>query len=605
MERGQGMDVNIVTLQKLFAQPVRYVIPLFQRPYVWNQEAQWEPLWEDVQNAAEHYLQRLSGLSSETNSPAHFLGAVVLQQQPVPVPMLMTRLVVDGQQRLTTTQLLLDAVQEVFEVRGFSSAGKRLQLLVLNQEEFRGEDPDHAFKVWPTLADQESFRTTMHNYLTSEDFEGSLIVEAHKFFKLQVDQWLDAQEENQEHAAAALEFAVTQLLELVVIDLSSSDDPHVIFETLNARGTPLLESDLMKNMILYEAGQYGLPNGGTNTTDLWDFSENWWRQEVQQGRLLRPRIDVFLNYWLVLRTRDEVKANDVFSTFRTYYRNGTQTIRDVATDIGSISKHYEILERALDPSIETFLYRKEVMQAGVLTPVLLWLLSNPVPFEQLRRALRAMESHQLRRMVCRISTMGNNRLFVSLLEFLEKAGPESAGDTIVEYLARQTSTVGHWPTDEELERVFTGFALYRLLTRGRMRMLLEGIEEGLRSNKSESTSPPRNLTIEHTLPRGWREHWPLPHEISDPEEVKRAASRRDAILHSIGNLTLANFRLNASLSNAPWLDKRATLREHSVLFLNKMLDDAPDVWDEAAIENRSKELCRVAIEVWPHADKLR
>ena len=599
------MDVNIVNLQKLFAQPVRYVIPLFQRPYVWNQDNQWEPLWEDVQNTAEHYLQRLKGQSNATNTPAHFLGAVVMQQQPVPVPMLMTRLVVDGQQRLTTTQLLLDAVQETFEERGHVSAAKRLQLLVLNQEEFRDDHPDHAFKVWPTLADQESFRTTMHNHLTSEDYESSLIVEAHKFFKLQVGQWLDAQEQEQEQAAAALEFAVTQLLELVVIDLSISDDPHVIFETLNARGTPLLESDLMKNMILYEAGQHGLTNGEPSGSGFWDFADVWWRQDVQQGRLVRPRIDVFLNYWLVLRTRDEVKANDVFSTFRNYYRNGSQTIAEAASDIRSISKHYETLERALDPAIETFLYRKDVMQAGVLTPVLLWLMSNPVPQAQLKKGLLAMESHQLRRMVCRISTMGNNRLFISLLEFLEKAGPDTAGDTIVDYLAGQTSTVGHWPTDEELERAFSNLALFRLLTRGRLRMVLEGIEEGLRTDKSESSKPPRNLTIEHVLPQGWREHWPLPSEISNEDETKRTASRRDTVLHSIGNLTLVNFRLNASLSNAKWSNKRGTLKEHSVLFLNKMLEDAPDVWDEVAIENRSIELCGVAKKVWPHTDKLR
>ena len=379
------MEVNIVNLQKLFAQPVRYVIPLFQRPYVWNQDDQWEPLWEDVQNTAEDYLEHLKGQATVGNTPAHFLGAVVLQQQPVPVPMLMTRLVVDGQQRLTTTQLLLDAAQEVFEERGNISGAKRLQSLVLNQEEFCDDEPDHAFKVWPTLADQESFRTTMHNHLTIEDYENSLIVEAHKFFKLQVNQWLDAQAQDPANANSALEFAITQLLELVVIDLGSSDDPHVIFETLNARGTPLLESDLMKNMILYEAGQHGIGNGGTSASDLWGFSDNWWRDEVQQGRLVRPRIDVFLNYWLVLRTRDEVKANDVFSTFRTYYRNGSQPIRDVAQDIGRIAKHYETLERAQEPSIETFLYRKDVMQIGVLTPVLLWLLSHSVPQNQLKK----------------------------------------------------------------------------------------------------------------------------------------------------------------------------------------------------------------------------
>ena len=94
------MDVSIVNLQTLFAKPMRYEIPLFQRPYVWNHEEQWGPLWEDVQNTAEHYLDANGIGSAQSQNTAHFLGAVVLQQQGVPTPMLETRLVVDGQQRL-------------------------------------------------------------------------------------------------------------------------------------------------------------------------------------------------------------------------------------------------------------------------------------------------------------------------------------------------------------------------------------------------------------------------------------------------------------------------------------------------------------------------
>ena len=203
------MKVDILNLQRLFANPVRYEIPLFQRPYVWNHEEQWGPLWDDVQNTAESYLECDAAVGK---SPSHFLGAVVLQQQHVPTRMLPTRLVVDGQQRLTTLQLLLDAVQEVFEKRGNESAAKRLELLVLNPEAFRGDDPNYAFKVWPTMADQEAFRYTMHNDLPSEEYEESRIVRAHEFFKLQISQWLDAQPQGNGSRTDALEQAVTNLL---------------------------------------------------------------------------------------------------------------------------------------------------------------------------------------------------------------------------------------------------------------------------------------------------------------------------------------------------------------------------------------------------------
>ena len=304
------MHVNILNLQKLFAAPVRYEIPPFQRPYVWTQEQQWGPLWEDVANTADEQLVDVGGIVPTKGPSAHFLGAIVLQQQNVPAPMLMTRLVVDGQQRLTTLQLLLDAVQEVFEQRGYDSASERLALLVLNQEAFRRDNPDHAFKVWPTMGDQEAFRYTMRNDLPSDEYEDSVIVQAHEFFKLQVDQWLGTTSEMAEQKAAVLERVVTNLLELVVIDLDHSDDPHVIFETLNARGTPLLQSDLVRNMVLHEVSKVGLAVDQEEASRLWSFQDEWWRVQIQQGRLARPRIDVFLNYWVTMRKQDDVVAKD-------------------------------------------------------------------------------------------------------------------------------------------------------------------------------------------------------------------------------------------------------------------------------------------------------
>ena len=277
------MHVNILNLQKLFAQPVRYEIPRFQRSYVWNQDDQWEPLWEDVRNTAERCLEhRASGVTMKTPL-AHFLGAVVLQQQPNVAGTLETRLVVDGQQRLTTLQLLLDAVQEVFKDDGIDDAATRLELLVLNPEAFRDRNPDRAFKVWPTVADEEAFRHAMDNERSSETHRESRIVRAHEFFKDQTAQWLGSQLEEREARAEALEDAVKNLLELVVIDLEQSDDPHVIFETLNARGTPLLQSDLIKNMVLHEAVQTGITSDSEDTDGLWSFQGDWWRQKRTTG----------------------------------------------------------------------------------------------------------------------------------------------------------------------------------------------------------------------------------------------------------------------------------------------------------------------------------
>ena len=590
------MKVNILNMQKLFINIERYEIPPFQRAYVWNHEDQWGPLWEDVQAKAEQYLEIQS-----SQPEAHFLGAVVLQQKPVPSGQLTTRVVVDGQQRLTTLQLLLDAVQEVFEERGYAAA-KRLDPLVLNPEAFWDDNPDHAFKVWPTLLDQDAFRQAMLNDRASEKYENSRIVRAHDFFKLQTGHWLDDQPEEGEKRAAALERAITALLEVVVIDLDTTDDPHIIFETLNARGTPLLQSDLIKNMVLFEADKAGVASDSDAANRLWHFTDDWWRNQIRQGRLYHPRIDVFLNYWLVMRNREEVRADDGFSVFRRYYRSADRPIGEIAADIGRIAGYYRSLEEESISNMEMFLYRWKVMEGGVLTPVLLWLLSSEVPEQQLQKGLRALESYLVRRMIHGVTTKNYNRLFVSLLGRLEAARAECAGDVIVEYLGSRDAHVRFWPNDADIEDAFMYRPVYRMLTRGRLRIVLEGIEAELRTGMAESDSVPRGLTIEHVMPQQWHHHWPPPADLGDgrsPEE------RRNQRIHSIGNLTLVNQPLNSSLSNAPWEEKRETLNGHATLFLNKDLwTNAPDVWDEDAIKTRARRLFQAAAKVWPHADNI-
>ena len=587
-------SVNILNLQKLFNNPIRYEIPPLQRRYVWNQEQQWDPLWNDVRNTAEDYMA--NGARVEN----HFLGAIVIQHQFNSVGVLDTRHVVDGQQRLITTQLLLDATQEVFEERKVGNAARRLSRLVLNGEEYQDpDDPDSALKVLPTLDDRIAFRHAMSNEETDDKFEETLIVQAHEFFKLMVREWLDERPEETMQRVDALELTIRNLLELVVIDLKQDENAHIIFETLNARGTPLLESDKVKNLMLFEAGKVGI----NDPDKVWAFSGEWWNEEVFQGRLLRPRVDAYLNFWLIMRKQEEIAPNNVFADFRRYFEvDGKKDAKAVAEDIKRISKIYAAIEDAeVDDEIEPFLYRRNVMQAGVITPVLMWLLSSGVPDEQLLESLQSIESYLVRRMVCGMTTRGYGRLFIGMLGALEEAGAENSGAAISQYLKGQESYATQWPDDRQFENAFLNRSVYRLMTRGRTRIVLEGIEAGLRTDKAGDQSVPRDLTIEHVMPIGWRGgDWKLSEDVED-EEI--ANSNRDHLVHTMGNLTLARGSLNTSLSNRPWEEKRAELHDHITLFLNKDLVKEPE-WSEERIEARAHQLAQVACKVWPHSESV-
>jgi hypothetical protein len=144
------MQANTLTPQKLFEPQVRYVIPVFQRPYVWKIDKQWEPLWADVRAVAEELLAARQAGSTNTTVPPHFLGAVVLDQQPNNTGFIAVRHVIDGQQRLITLQLLLNAARQVVLAHGRPRDAALLATLIRNPEHIVDND-DELLKVWPIL----------------------------------------------------------------------------------------------------------------------------------------------------------------------------------------------------------------------------------------------------------------------------------------------------------------------------------------------------------------------------------------------------------------------------------------------------------------------
>jgi hypothetical protein len=596
------MQPDNLTLKQLFKKDVRYIIPMFQRPYVWNQEDQWEPLWDDVRNVAERYLDvwrsnDRNGALAEQQTKAHFMGAIVIQQQWTSAKDLEAREVIDGQQRLTTMQLLLDAAQEVFEELGADVEASSLSKLVRNSD----QKGDTVFKIWPTSLDQDPFRAAMTNGVEPAGFEDSLIVQAHDFFRLQIREWVEsgATPEVREERIHGLETALFGLLYLVVIDLAADDDAFVIFETLNARGTPLLNSDLIKNYILQSAKAEG-GDDEVHASYWKHFEDAWWRAEVQQGRLVRPRIDVYLNYWVVMATAHEVQTQDVFKEFKKLVESGSRGIVEVAGDLQHCARVYREFDTFLPTSTEgTFMYRWRTVDAGASTPVVLWLFAQPASMltaEQRNECLAVLESFLVRRLLCRMTTKAYNQIFLELLGRAKSAGPGEVPDAFRSFLAASQADSRVWPSGHDVVGAVLDLPLYRLLTRGRLRFVLEAIEESMRDEFVEESAVQRGtLSIEHVLPQSWVTHWPLEGEVT----VERQLAR-ERLLHTMGNLTLVNPKLNLKLSNDSWEEKRRLIERNSVMHMNKaLLAHAADGWSDSAIRERGNALATRILGIWP------
>ena len=597
----------------LFGSHVRYVVPLFQRPYVWTRDDQWDPLWEDIRALTEQLMDTAADPYGGLPVPPHFLGAIVLDQQRIPAGFIATRHVVDGQQRLTTLQLLLDAAQSVVEKHGAPMDAQALRVLILNDAAI-AQHPDQVYKVWPTDRDQDAFRAAM-----DDDSEvGASLAEtrialAHSFFVTKIATWAGVEDDPDAtvQRLGSLVRALRDHLKLVVIDLEPGDNAQVIFETLNHRGSRLLAADLVKNFLFQVVESQGADVAALYRAHWRELDSDYWRQQVSQGRFYRPRIDVFLNHWLTMTLLHEVPSDRVFVDFRDHVRRTKPPISELLTILASDAAVYAQLDKLPYDSVEgRFHYRVlRAMNSGVVGPLLLWLLrwdERRMPVEQRAKALTALESWIVRRSLCRATVKDLNRLVVDLLKALDEAGPETAGDTVENYLAAQMTDSRFWPTDAMLHAALAHAKLYSSLTRPRLRMVLEALEDSMRGPLGEGQPCPRNLSVEHVMPQAWREHWGA--DI-DGDEV--AALRRDQAVHTLGNLTLVSGKLNPTLSNRPWADaeagdrglgstgKRSYLLRHSQLTLNSEIAAGnQSSWTEQDITDRTAELIDRMTTIW-------
>ncbi|MEV0488676.1 DUF262 domain-containing protein [Streptomyces atratus] len=608
------MRADTVDLRRIFGKDVRYTVPLFQRPYVWTMGENWAALWEDIRRTVEHFER---AQENDETVPPHFLGAVVFDQTPYLSSNLETRQVIDGQQRLTTLQLFLYAARLSATALNHKKSVRLLSKFLENDRDLFDADksPDHLYKVWPTNADREEFRSVM----LGQEGTGRL-GEAVAYFRQELDGWL-AEVPVPEDRLDALVQTLREQLRLVIIDLEEHDDAQVVFETLNSRGTPLEHADLVKNLLFREAEHAGADVERLYLTYWAPFDQSQWRTEQTTGRITRSRLDVFLTYWLTMRTRREFTASALFKEFERWLRAENVPTEDVFAELARYAEIYDRIDKhPLDGSEGRFLYRLKVMQTSTPMPLLLFLYGlgdKVLPPLRRRRAIRAMDSYLVRRAILNLSNRDYNHVFRDLVAAASKQ-PETADEAVITALAGMQGHHRQWPTDIDFTTVLEQDPLYTRLYRHRVRILLEALEDALRTDHTEQLTVPvgvdlgSKLTIEHVMPQSWRDNWP-PLE-DDPDE----GSGRDELVHSLGNLTLVTARLNPALGNMAWEDKRKWLGEHSLLRLThgtllnapagahiSAFGDWSSSWDEHRIHARGAYLASLAVHIWPSEAELR
>ena len=601
------MEADTVDVKALFERDIRYLIPVFQRNYKWNEAEHWAPLWVDLRNLAADYLEFGPG----PDLSEHFLGAIVCQQQSAPGRDAQAISVIDGQQRLTTLQLFLAAALRVCTRRGFDSDYRYLAPFVENSEHIVNGRVPHRYKIWPNVADRESYLAAM-----GQPDGVSAPERASRFFERQISRWLDVGDEDDpdddddntaEERIAALIDAVSQQVKVVKIDLQDKDNPQVIFETLNGRGERLTDADLIRNYLFRKADDEGADPEALHASSWAMFDEPRWSEQVAHGRHQRDRLQLFLNYWLSMTLLEEVPASAVFRQFQAKIDRDRTPAETIAKDLRDAAAVFDSFDTFPADSREWWFFRR-IREMDLITvfPLLLWTFGRSeeeLPQERRLRIIRTVESYLVRRLLSRKTTRSYGRLFI---ELLAAAGSGPVGDAdarVVRALAAKTADADLWPDDVMLTNDANTKNIYGL-RKSRIVMVFEAIERDLvRTGKTETFDLAKK-TVEHILPQGWRKEpgWSLPADIEDPTA---AGLERDRILNTLGNLTLVAWGKNSEMSNHPWAQKREELAEHTSLQVNRDIRSRwPDRWDETTITARVGDLLTTITSIWPGPDSF-
>lgn len=586
---------------------MRYLVPVFQRRYAWDRERQWEPFWDDVLEVISAYVEAAGPEQKPPPSeelPAHFLGAIVVKLMHFGAGQLELREIIDGQQRLTTIQLLVGAAAHALTNLGAPEQAGVLRDLLENRPYLTKGQPDAAFKVWPTKHDRAAFRAVMGGAEVDTELESHRVVQAFRFFESAITEWASALPEgDREFQFQALETVVRSQLKIVWIDLDPQDNAQVIFETLNDRGSPLNAIDLVKNFVFQHE------QGGDAAEDLYEqhwvwIEDDWWQEKIRLGRLDRVRADVFLQHWLQMRLGTEVNSDYLFKSFTKMFDADSPSVAALIPEFAEDSRIYRSFSsQPEDSPRRRFFDRLATLNTTTPFPLVLFLFKQPetvLSAEDVDRCLATIEDYLVRRMLMRGTAQGYNRLFTELVKEV-KGDPARAPEIIERQLVKMEGASRLWPRDSDLMRVLTQSRAYGTgaIARERLLDVLWEVErKQMRTTKHEKLQRPPQLQIEHVMPQKWPTNWSLP--LDDGVSIEQREAEREVAVNQLGNLTLVTDRLNPSLSNGAWDAKRPALAQHSLLAMNQQLVEGySDGFDEVSIAERGERLAKHILAIWP------
>ena len=538
----------------------QFSIPIYQRTYSWTSD-QCTQLWNDIIHAGK-----------DDTINGHFIGSIVyISEGLYEVSSVPEVTVIDGQQRMTTLSLFLSALGKILDEQKIESeiSQKKINNYYLFNRE---EEDEKRYKLLLTQRDKNTFIDLIEGREPPADYSPQ-IVQNYNFFLDKI--------RNSELSPEQIYRGICKLM-IVSISLDrTSDDPQLIFESLNSTGLKLSQADLIRNFVLM----------GLEKTVQKDIYHNYWYPMEQRFASMDDSkyFDRFMRDYLTVKTGQLPNIGQVYENFKRYWVSVEETpVEQLMADVTRFSKYYAQLIFAdfEDSDISKIAKDINTLKVDVVYPFLLEIMEDyknqTISKSELIEIMRLSESYVFRRAICDVPTNSLNKTFANLTKEIDK------DDYLTSLKASfiNKKTYKRFPNDDEFKREFILKNVYNFRSRSYLFNKLENHEH------KERIDTISEYTIEHIMPQNpnlsseWRqdlgENW---------QEI------HNEFLHTIGNLTLTGY--NSELSDRPFLEKRDMKGgfADSHLKLNNILATLSH-WNKDEIIKRGKELSEFASQIW-------
>ena len=540
----------------------QFVIPIYQRNYSWD-EKQCQQLWEDILR-----------VGSNESIPLHFVGSIVyVHSSQSTVAVSAPLLVIDGQQRLTTLTILLEALARTLgenePLDGFSE--KKIRNKYLSNPD---ENDERHYKLLLSDTDKDSLMALIrgadlpknHSLRIKENFE---------FFT-----------EKLSDKNTSIEQVCRGIAKLMIVDIAlerDQENPQLIFESMNSTGKALSEADLIRNYILM---------GLEPTLQSSIYIDLWRPMELEFGQeAYGDQFDDFMRHFLTLKTGDIPRLSEVYEAFKEYsvkFFAEDGNVRDLVSDIRKYARYFVAmaLDGESNPKLKPLfddLFKS--LNYSVSYPFLMEVYSDfeagIIEEKDFIEVIKLVESYVFRRSICQIPTNSMNKTFAEFTRHIDKS----------DYLSSlkghfyQLRSYRRFPSDAEFKSVLLYRDVYNYMHRSYLLRKLENF------GKKEFVSV-ENYTIEHVLPQNPNLGVEWQNELG---EGWKAIQER--YLHTIGNLTLTGY--NSEYSDRPFSEKK-TMKGgflESPLKLNIFIA-AQEKWNEIAILERANQISDETLKIW-------